>query len=86
MKSERLIKNFNNEYGYDFKIRDKYLFADSKRKIILKVVMNKWVYMGQHKEEIELWRRKGYVYVVFDFEEFKRKHFDYLHEHIILNI
>jgi len=82
---ERLIKQFNKTYGYHFRTLKPNYFIDTIWKIILVVVKDKLVYMKEQKEIINYWKDKDYAYVILSFGEFKRKHFEWMFEHIALH-
>ncbi|MBS3092532.1 hypothetical protein J4466_03890 [Candidatus Pacearchaeota archaeon] len=81
----RLIKQFNKIYGSHFRTLKPNSFIDTMQKIVLVVVKDRLVYMEEQKEVIGYWKEKGYAYVILNFGEFKRKHFEWMSEHIVLH-
>ena len=90
MRAEKIVQRFNEEYkefGYKFKPTHDNMFMDYEKKVIIKLVIDKDFFMDDrmNKKKIELWKSKGYVYLVFSFKEFKEGNFNHIHNQIRMN-
>jgi hypothetical protein len=87
MGKEKQIKKFNEEYkelGYSFKPTHDNMFVDHEKKVIIKLVSDKNFFMDNrmNREKIKLWKTKGYVYLVFSFNEFNERNFNFIFNEI----